>query len=152
MAKNSDEWVKLHRKIMDKKYWFSEPFTPGQAWVDLLLLVNRNTRFNRRCGISLEVPSGKTGCPKEALAERWKWPRGKVRRFISELASDNSVDRVPAVQGADRRCSMLGWLYKWVLRRLQRELQGYADREFDPKISNALDGCDAVLEHLDGEP
>ena len=31
-------WIKLWRKFVDDPLWTSEPFTKGQAWVDLLLL------------------------------------------------------------------------------------------------------------------
>lgn len=101
MSKNSGGWIRLHRKIMDGKYWLAEPFTKAQAWVDLLLLANHRTGDICKRGIRFEVQRGQIGFSEETLAERWKWSRGKVRRFISELASDNSVERVPAVPKTD---------------------------------------------------
>ena len=40
-------WIKLWRKFADDPLWVSEPFTKGQAWVDLLLMAQgtENTIF-----------------------------------------------------------------------------------------------------------
>lgn len=97
MRKHSSGWILLHRQIMEGKYWLAEPFTKAQAWVDLLLVANHRAGEICKRGIRFEVRRGQVGFSEEALAERWKWSRGKVRRFISELISDNSVERVPAV-------------------------------------------------------
>lgn len=35
-------YILLHRDIMDNWVWQDEVFTKGQAWVDLLMLVNHN--------------------------------------------------------------------------------------------------------------
>lgn len=83
---NSQGWIKLHRQIMETPEWLAEPFTRGQAWVDLLLLANHKTRYIRKRGILVAVERGQVGYSEEALAERWRWSRGKVRRFLSELA------------------------------------------------------------------
>lgn len=82
---NNQGWIKLHRQIMETPEWFAEPFTRGQAWVDLLLLANHETGFIRKRGILVTVDRGQVGYSEETLALRWQWSRGKVRRFISEL-------------------------------------------------------------------
>jgi hypothetical protein len=91
-------WIRLHRKIMEGKYWLSEPFTRAQAWVDLLILANHKTGTIRKRGILIEVQRGEVGYSEEALARRWRWSRGKVRRFISELVSERSILRNPVQQ------------------------------------------------------
>ena len=83
---NSQGWIRLHRQIMETPEWLAEPFTRGQAWVDLLLLANHETGFIRKRGILIAVDSGQVGYSEESLAERWQWSRGKVRRFLVELA------------------------------------------------------------------
>ncbi len=91
--KGDKGWIKLHREIMDTKLWQSEPFTRAQAWVDLLLLANHATGHIRRRGILVEVERGAVGYSEETLAARWRWSRGKVRRFLDELIRNDSILR-----------------------------------------------------------
>ena len=87
-------WIKIWRKLGDSKLWLSEPFTRGQAWVDLLILANHSDGYLRKRGIRVEVCRGQVGWSEEKLAERWKWSRGKVRRFMSELSSEKEQKTV----------------------------------------------------------
>ena len=73
--------------MRESSMWLEEPFTRGQAWVDLLMLTNHADGHIRKRGIPIEVHRGELGWSEEALAERWKWSRGKVRRFLQELSS-----------------------------------------------------------------
>jgi len=86
-------WIKLHRKIIDNPYYFSEPFTRSQAWVDLLLIANNKPGMFYKRGIRVEVERGQVGYDIETLAHRWKWSRGKVERFISGLEKDSQIVR-----------------------------------------------------------
>lgn len=93
MGKNSGGWIKLHRKLADNELWLSEPFTRAQAWIDLLLLANHAPGFIRRRGITIRVERGQVGYSEEALARRWRWSKGKLRRFFSELAGRSMISR-----------------------------------------------------------
>lgn len=86
-------WVKLHRKIIDNPYWQSEPFSRGQAWVDLLLMANHKPGFVRKQGVRVSLSPGDIGMSETELATRWQWSRGKVRRFVDELEVDGMVER-----------------------------------------------------------
>ncbi|WP_051409185.1 hypothetical protein [Syntrophorhabdus aromaticivorans] len=86
-------WIKLYRAIADTEFWLSEPFTRSQAWVDLLLLANHKTGHIRKRGILVAVERGQVGCSEDMLAKRWKWSRGKVRRFLAELISLSRITR-----------------------------------------------------------
>ena len=88
-----DGWIKLHRQIIDTDDWLHEPFTRGQAWVDMLLLANHAEGSFRVRGIVVHLTRGQLGWSEETLAKRWKWSRGKVRRFFSELESE-TVQRI----------------------------------------------------------
>lgn len=70
-------WIKLHRKLMDSPMWTAEPFTKGQAWVDLLMLAQYEDVNNLRKGSVYKS--------KNFLANRWKWDRRKVDRFLDDL-------------------------------------------------------------------
>ena len=86
-------WVKLHRKLTDNELWLSEPFTRGQAWVDLLMLANHKAGFIRRRGIDIKVGRGQIAWGEEALARRWSWSRTKLRRFFLDLAGRSMISR-----------------------------------------------------------
>jgi uncharacterized phage protein (TIGR02220 family) len=86
-------WVKLYRKILENPYWQSEPFSRGQAWVDLLLMANHKPGFVRKQGVRIDLSPGDIGMSETELAARWQWSRGKVRRFIEELEVDGMVQK-----------------------------------------------------------
>jgi len=86
-------WVKIHRKIMEGPLWLAEPFTRAQAWIDLILLANHKTSHVRKRGILIEIERGQVGYGEEALAVRWRWSRGKARRFLNELKTVNAITR-----------------------------------------------------------
>lgn len=86
-------WIKLHRKIVDNPYYFAEAFTRSQAWVDLLILANHKDNFFYIRGVKIDVKRGQIGFALENLGKRWKWSRGKVERFISELETSSQIVR-----------------------------------------------------------
>lgn len=90
MSKNNG-WVKLYRSSFLNGYYFSEPFTRWQAWVDLLLLANHTSGFIRARGVKVSVNRGQIGYSMPTLAERWKWSKGKVIRFLSELTEMKQI-------------------------------------------------------------
>jgi len=93
-------WIKLHRRIMNNPDWLAEPFTRAQAWIDLLLLANHDTGHIRKRGILIEVKRGQVGYSEEALAQRWRWSRGKVRRFFRDLIEKSQISRNPVQQNS----------------------------------------------------
>jgi len=86
-------WVKIHRKIVENPYYFSEAFTRSQAWIDLIILANHKENFFYKRGVKVNVNIGQVGYDLDSLGKRWKWSRGKVERFINELEKDNQVVR-----------------------------------------------------------
>lgn len=84
-------WIKLHRKIHESARYFSEPFCRNMAWVDLLLLANHDDNFFRCHGIRVDVKRGQCGQSMPNLAKRWKWSKGKVKRFLDELVGDSQI-------------------------------------------------------------
>lgn len=84
-------YVKLYRSSLNDPLYLKEPFTKWQAWCDLILLAYfAPSEFFVR-GIKVKA---KRGCVYKGtleLAERWKWSRGKVERFLSYLVSDKRI-------------------------------------------------------------
>jgi DNA replication protein DnaD len=87
----SKGWIKLHRQIMDSAGYFEEPFCRTMAWIDLLLLANHKDKTIRKRGIRVIVERGQVGYSEKILAERWKWSRGKVRRFLNDLKTVQQI-------------------------------------------------------------
>ncbi|TGE04647.1 hypothetical protein [Hymenobacter fodinae] len=77
--------------MAESDLWLSEPFTRGQAWVDLILLANFKDGFIRVAGQRITVKRGQCGWSQVRLAQRWKWSRGKTERFINELQEDGNI-------------------------------------------------------------
>ncbi|NTU49546.1 MAG: hypothetical protein HGA87_01385 [Desulfobulbaceae bacterium] len=85
------DWIKLHRSLNDNPLWLLEPFTKAQAWVDLCLNANwKNGSFSVRGNI-VDVGRGQIGWSELTMADRWKWSRDKVRRFLSYLERSGNI-------------------------------------------------------------
>jgi hypothetical protein len=84
-------FIKLFRSIQDGKHWQEKPFSKAMAWIDLLLLANHKDGVKYVRGIQVTIKRGQVGWGERALADRWGWSRGKVRRFLTELKNDNQI-------------------------------------------------------------
>ncbi len=78
-------YIKLWRSSVDNDLYFAEPFTKWQAWTDLLLLANHQPNTIGVRGNLVSVDRGQVAAGEDYLAKRWKWSRGKVRRFMGML-------------------------------------------------------------------
>ena len=85
-------YIKLYRCIKENPLWHEEPFTRGQAWVDLLLIANHKEGVIRRRGIRVNVRRGEVGMSLRELSDRWKWSVGKIQRFFDELKLDTQIN------------------------------------------------------------
>lgn len=92
-------WIKLDRQILDNPMWKKEPFTMGQAWVDLLLMANHEDKKVLLNGEWIIVKRGQMHTSILKLSDRWKWSRGKTKRFLDVLEMDNMVNVECSVGG-----------------------------------------------------
>jgi len=104
-------WIKLHRSILEHPHWMSEPFTRAQAWIDLLLLANHKESHIRKRGVLVVVDRGALGYDERTLAERWKWSRGKVRRFLQELTEEKRINRKISQKTIPKNTSVSACIY-----------------------------------------
>lgn len=86
-------WIKAYRKISDNPLWTLEPFTKGQAWIDLLLIANHKEGQISVRGNIITVKRGQVGWSEVKLAERWKWSRNKVRRYLKHLETEQQIEQ-----------------------------------------------------------
>lgn len=90
---NSEGYIKISRKVMDNKFYFSEPFTRIAAWIDLLLMANYKPSVIYVRGIKIDIDRGQIATSSKALAERWRWSRGKVERYLNELEMEQQIEQ-----------------------------------------------------------
>lgn len=86
-------WITIEREITDHWIWKKEPFTKGQAWLDLLLHANHKPTRILIKGKVLKLDRGEQGRSEVTLANRWKWSRNKVRRFLNLLKTEQMIEQ-----------------------------------------------------------
>ena len=84
-------WIKIHRRLSDNPIWTCEPFTRGQAWIDLLMLANYEDSFFYVRNIKVDVKRGQVAWSEPKLAERWGWSRTKLRKFLKDLEKEQQL-------------------------------------------------------------
>lgn len=89
-------WIKIHRKLRECYLWQDkEPFDKRSAWIDLLLSANHADNKMIMNNKVIVIERGTFITSEVKLAEKWKWNRGKVRRFLKLLESDNMLEKIP---------------------------------------------------------
>ena len=78
-------FIKLDRDLFDSPLWLDEPFTKAQAWVDLIAMANYAERTKFYKGTFQRIKRGQIVTSHQALADRWKWSRHKVSRYLCTL-------------------------------------------------------------------
>jgi hypothetical protein len=86
-------YFSIERDLLSHHLWTDEPFSRGQAWIDLIGLANFTDGWIRVAGERIEIRRGQCGWSELRLSERWKWSRNKVRRFLNELFLDGRITR-----------------------------------------------------------
>ncbi len=86
-------WISIHRRITQHPDYFAEPFTRMGAWIDLIIMANYRVTTLRVRGVMVTVKRGEVAAAQMTLADRWKWSRGKVGRFLDELEKGGQITR-----------------------------------------------------------
>ncbi|NLX87272.1 MAG: hypothetical protein GXY97_09030 [Clostridiales bacterium] len=89
---NWNGWISIHRKIYQNWTWQDKPFSKGQAWIDILLMVNHEDGEAHFRDSVYYVKRGQRITSELQLAERWGWSRNKVRRFLNDLKMAQQID------------------------------------------------------------
>lgn len=93
MARQGDrDWFSVDRALLSHDLWLSDPFTRGQAWVDLIGLANWGAGYIRVRGARVDLERGQLGHSLRYYAQRWRWSVGKVNRFLNELKTERMVE------------------------------------------------------------
>lgn len=84
-------WVKIYRDIQNCWIWEGEPFSRGQAFIDLILMVNHEDKKIMFNGSLVEVKRGSCITSLRKLGEKWGWSSKKVKHFLEQLESDKML-------------------------------------------------------------
>lgn len=113
-------WIKLDRNLLDHPLWKEKPFGKGQAWIDILFLVEWKAQYVRVGGKKRKVNPGQCWLTLNALAQRWGWSKETVRRFLRRLERDGSVSLLVTEHGT--RLTIENWrLYQRAVSESETE-------------------------------
>ena len=99
MAHERTSFFTIDRKLLESELWLSEPFTKGQAWIDLIGLANFKD-LKRYEGSEVKVyKRGTVVTSITTLADRWQWSRHKVSNFLDLLSSDTMLTQKRTPRG-----------------------------------------------------
>lgn len=87
----NEGWVKTYRSLTDHWVWQDKPFSKGQAWMDLLLMVNHCEKKVLIDGKLIKIERGQTVTSIRKLCDRWGWSNTKVKRFLKMLEDDSML-------------------------------------------------------------
>ncbi|UZT07892.1 hypothetical protein ONV75_08490 [Clostridium sp. LQ25] len=84
-------WVKVHRDIQNCWIWEDKPFSRGQAFIDLILMVNHEDKKIMFNGSLIEIKRGSGITSLRKLGDNWGWSSKKVKHFLEQLQSDKML-------------------------------------------------------------
>ena len=86
-------YIKVSRDIRDHWIWTYKPFSPQAAWIDLIMAANHKDKTILFDAHPMEIKRGQYMTSLQSLADRWGWSRGKVRRFLDDLKSEQMISK-----------------------------------------------------------
>jgi len=86
-------WISINRKIQCHWLWQEKrEFSKLEAWFDILLTVNHSEQKVMIKNTLFTVKRGQSIKSLETWSKRWKWSRGRVKRFFDLLKLDEMID------------------------------------------------------------
>jgi hypothetical protein len=90
---NIEGYIKLYRQITEHWLWQRKPFSPGQAWLDIILMANHEENKFPLGNEIIEIERGEWVTSEIKLMNRWGWSKAKVRAFLNLLQNDSMIDK-----------------------------------------------------------
>lgn len=92
-------WVKIHRKIAENWIWKEKPFDKARAFMDLIILANREDKRETVGSKIITVERGSIFTTANNLSVRWGWSRGKVLRFFKNMELNGMISTSSIPEG-----------------------------------------------------
>jgi hypothetical protein len=93
MNQNKYGWFTVNREITEHWIWNCEPYSKGQAWIDLLAHTNHTDKKIMLKGCVVYLKRGQQARSQVTLSKKWKWSRDKVKRFLKVLEDDGMISQ-----------------------------------------------------------
>lgn len=87
----NEGWISIYRKIQDHELWQDKPFSRGQAWIDILLMVNYRDEETLFDGNVINIKRGSKLTSVRKLCERWGWSNSKIIKFLKLLQAEKML-------------------------------------------------------------
>ena len=98
-VKGMNGWVKIHRQIMENWLWKEQPYDKARAFMDLILLANKDEKRKVIGNSVFSIYRGSLFTSTNLLADRWGWSRGKVLRFLDTLKKNGMIQMETMAEG-----------------------------------------------------
>ncbi len=90
---NNEGYIQLPRIIKDEELYFRERFTAALAYIDLFFLAAWTKRSFIIRGNEVTIERGQIAISEQNLANRWRWSRNTVRKFLTELQKEGKIEQ-----------------------------------------------------------
>lgn len=141
MAK-SKAFVQLNREWTNSEEWLREPFDKVRAWIDLFCLASyKDGDICKR---------GQLVTSERALANRWHWKHGQVRRYLLKLEADGRIER-----SSNRNTNRSGWgstitIVKYDDYQMSASSKPSSDRSSSQSYKNNINNINNLSNMPDG--
>lgn len=92
----------VHRGVWDHPSFAAEPFTEREAWMWLISTAVWKPTKVRSGRKTIELQRGQLVFSERFLAEKWKWSKSAVRRFLKRTTDDHMIELL-----ADREATLI---------------------------------------------
>ena len=145
---SSKGWIRIDRKLADDNMWLAEPFTKGQAWVDLLMMASHKAERVFKGNQVYDNQPGLVNTSISRLADRWQWSRHKVSDYLLLL---KELERI-SIKRTGKRTAI--FIEKWGLYQNpgtdKRTVQGQFKDSLGTVQGHNQEGINNVYNKLDG--
>lgn len=101
----NDGFIPVSRKLFDNFLWKEKrKFSRAEAWLDLIQLARFEANSTKEVinGQVVEYGLGERPLSLRLLADRWKWSKNRVDKFLNLLVSERMITKRTALGTAKR--------------------------------------------------
>lgn len=131
-------WIKSYRSILDHWLWTDKPFAKGQAWIDILHLVNHTKERKIFDGKLVDVERGETITSIRKLTERWGWSNTKVKNFLNILEQEKMI----SLEKSDSKKTVLK-----VLNYAKYQDTSYQENDTETTVERQSNDTETTVKH-----
>ena len=95
-SKGSEGFIPISRKLFNNFLWEEKrEFSRAEAWIDLLQLARFEANSTKEIinGRVIEYKRGERPLSLRLLADRWKWSKNRVDKFLDLLVSERMITK-----------------------------------------------------------